>query len=92
LDGDVASAVQHGTALQRILQIRNSHHRTMGKLFTFRDLFSMTRIFDCSDDHDRVYGLLSLVELSDTEDLFIDYAEKCRVSRPESVPTPDQEG
>jgi hypothetical protein len=58
----------------------------MGKLFTFRDLFSMTRIFDCSDDHDRVYGLLGLVELSDTEDLFIDYAENVeflalRVSR-----------
>jgi hypothetical protein len=61
-------------ALQRILHIRMSYRRP-AKLFTFRDLFSMTRIFDCSDNHDRVYGLLGLVEPSDAEELHVDHTE-----------------
>lgn len=59
---------QQSMALQRILYMRMSYRR-LAKLFTFRDLSPMTRIFDCSDNHDRVYGLLGLVELSDTEEL-----------------------
>jgi hypothetical protein len=68
---------QHSMALQRILHIRMSYRR-LAKLFTFRDLFSMTRILDCSDNHDRVDGWLGLVELSDTEELYLDYAGSCR--------------
>ncbi|MCJ1385797.1 hypothetical protein MMC17_008921 [Xylographa soralifera] len=68
-------STQDCEAVRRLLQIGHSYRASNRRLFSFPELFHLTRLFKCSDDHDRIYGILGLVDQQDRDILFIDYNE-----------------
>jgi hypothetical protein len=64
---------QDAEAVRQLLQIGHSYAALNRRPLAFPDLFHKTRHFECSNDHDRIYGVLGLVDQQDRDNLYLGY-------------------